>query len=358
MKPHMLKGLVVDEISLVDSPANPGALHILFKREGHTMPTAEELAEIERRKALAAPGALDRLLIKLGITKRDKVTVDPETYVSAASEKLTEATKALAKSIGEINHDASITDKEAAIAKSMGEFLSFTSDATGEQIEKAMRDVALLKAGKDDPSMPSDAETIAALTKQLADKEAELVKAKAAADDPDAGDDAAEAKKKKDAALAAAAYKKALEANGGSVELTKARGEISDLQKRLASFEAERELETFRKRALAIGVAEAQAETIMKASKGDAESFAKVLEMLKGATTAARVGGIFKEFGGASGGANDGSALAEIEAKAEVLTKSDPKLSIIAARVQVRKSDIALAQRERDEERARVRAVS
>lgn len=351
----MLKGLVVDEISLVDSPANPGALHILFKRKGQPMPTAEELAETERKKALATPSALDRLLVKLGITKRAAPgAIDPETYVAAASEKLGEATKALAKSIGEINKDDTIADKNAAIAKSMGEFLTFSADATAEQIEKAMRDVALLKSGKDDTGMPTDAEQVAALTKQLADRDAELAIAKAAAD-PAA---AAAAKKKKEEADAADAYKKQLEANGGSVALTKALADVVELNKRVATFEAERELETFRKRATAIGVAEAQAEVLLKASKGDPEAFGKVLDLIKGATAQIRTGALFKEFGGAGTGANDGTAHAEVAAKAEVMMKADPKLGAIAARVAVRKADLALAQRERDEERAHTRLVS
>lgn len=346
LRPHMLKGLQVDEISLVDAPANPGAFHILFKRGGQPMPTPAEL-EIARKKA-ATPGPLERLLVKLGITKSAE-TVDPETFVAAATSAFDQARIALGKSIDSIIADAAVTDKAAAIAKSMEEFKTFTDDTVGDQIEKAMRAVALLKAGKDDAPMPTEAEQIAALTKQLADKEAELALAKAA--DPAAAAAAAKKKKEDDEA---AAMKKRLEAAGGSVELTKALGQIETLQKTVAGFEAEREMATFRKRAADIGVAEAQAEVIMKASKGDEKSFAAVLDMLKSATTAARTGGVFKEFGGA-GGAGAGGAKGEVDAAAEVMRKANPALSIFQARAAVRKSDLDLAQRERDEERAAAR---
>ena len=61
-RPHMLKGLTVDEISLVDAPANPGALAVLYKRRDQTMETGLE-AYLKRtftdaeRKKLASSGA-------------------------------------------------------------------------------------------------------------------------------------------------------------------------------------------------------------------------------------------------------------------------------------------------------------
>lgn len=429
-RPHTLKSLRVDEISLVDAPANPGALHVLFKRRETRMPTDAELAEAymkreftaEQRKDAAAsgaalpdgsfpisnvddlknaikavgrasdpgkakahikaraktlgataelpdtwkgtdPGMLDRLLTRLGIGKRAPEAVDPDNYLDAASAAVDKATQALATSIGSILADTTVTDKAPAIEKSLAEFRAFTADATAEQIEKAMRDVALATSPvrKDDDVMPTPEEQVATLTKALDAANLELAKAKMS---PKHAKFMAGLKTDDAKAKFAAKSPDDREAQCGAepdnddvgkramVELTKAQGEVADLQKRVAGFEAEREMEGFRKRAAAIGVGEAQAETILKASKGDPDAFGKLLDMVKAATTAARTGAIFKEFGGTGGTGDAGTARAEVESKAETLMKADPKLSPILARVQVRKANLELAQRERDEERA------
>lgn len=347
-RPHLLKGLKVSEISLVDAPANPGALHVLFKRKDATMATAVK----------TDGGALDRLLQRLGIGKKAPAAVDPDSYMDAAGAKIDAATEALGKSITSILADEKVTDKSAEIAKSLAQFRSYAGDQVGEQIEKAMRDVALATAVTKDDAMPTMEEmtaSLAEMSKKLADTEAELAKAKKAAPDPDASDDAAAAaaKKKKDAEAAMA---KSSEGALFLAELKKSQDEAVELAKRVAVFEAERELEAMKKRATQIGAAEAQAETILKASKGDAKAFEAVLDMVKAANAQARAGAIFKEFGSTGAAAAEGSAKAEVEALASTMMKADPKLSVIHARVAVRKANAELAQRERDEERAAIRA--
>ena len=209
--------------------------------------------------------------------------------------------------------------------------------------------------------MPTPDEQIATLTKQLAEVQMEVAIGKLSTKHAKhmaalTSDDAkkafmAKSPEDKDAACATAETEKALDPQT-VVALTKAQTEIADLHKRIATFEADKELATFRKRASDIGLGDAQAEMLLKASKGDQTEFDKLLAVVKAATEAARTGSVFKEFGGIGGnGAGGGQAAAEVNALAETLRKADPKLSIIAARVQVRKNDLVLAQRERDEER-------
>ena len=426
-KRHTLKGLRVDEISLVDAPANPGALALLYKRRDQAIMDADVLAYLKRnfsegeRKTLASsgkalpdgsfpienvsdlhnaikavgrasdpakakahiktrakalgaesalpdtwkrdPGPLDRLLTRLGIGKRTATDdLDPDLYADAAADAVDKATDALGVSIASILADAAVSDKAAAISKSLAEFRTHLGGEVPGQIEKAMRDVAVA-AGvieKDDPPMPTIEElvaSVAALTKRLEDTEGELAKAKKKLPpDPD-GDAAADADEKKKADKEKAdAMKKALEA-GQSVELTKALAETADLQKRLAVFEAEREVNTMKRRAIEIGVPETQAELLLKARQGDPTSFDAVLDIIKAANAQARAGGVFKEFGSAGGGVSGAGARGEVEALAQTLVKADPKLSIIAARVAVRKQHPDIAQRERDEERAAIRQV-
>ena len=436
---HTLKGLTVDEISLVDAPANPGAVALLYKRRDPTMDAAataylkRSFSDDERRKLASSgaalpdgsfpienvedlhnavklaghasdparakahvrarakaldaeaaipdawkrePGALDRLLTRLGLAKRVPATeIDPDTYSDAAADAVDKATDALGVSIASILADAAITDKAPAIQKSLAEFRTHLGDAVPDQIEKAMRDVAQA-AGvieKDDHPMPTIEElsaTVEALTKRLADAEAavdvnklsdkhkkfhdslktEDAKAKFAAKSADERDKQMEGKGDNDGDEAC---KRQIEAEN----LAKALEHTAALEKRLATFEAEREIMLMRKRATDIGVGEAQAEVLLKASQGDATAFDAVLGMLKAATAQARTGGVFKEFGTTQGGGTGAGARGEIEAMAETLTKADPTLSIIQARVAVRKTHTALAQRERDEERAAIRAV-
>jgi hypothetical protein len=428
-KRHTLKGLRVDEISLVDAPANPGALALLYKRRDQAIMDADVLAYLKRsfsegeRKTLASsgkalpdgsfpienvsdlhnaikavgrasdpakakahirarakalnatdaipdtwksfdPGPLERLLTRLGIGKRapDPSDLDPDIYADAAADAVDKATDALAVSIASILADAAVSDKAAAISKSLAEFRTHLGGEVPGQIEKAMRDVAVA-AGvieKDDLPMPTIEElvaSVAALTKRLEDTEGELAKAKKKLPpDPD-GDAQADADEKKKADKEKAdAMKKALEA-GQSVELTKALAETADLQKRLAVFEAEREVNTMKRRAIEIGVPETQAELLLKARQGDPTSFDAVLDIIKAANAQARAGGVFKEFGSAGGGVSGAGARGEVEALAQTLVKADPKLSIIAARVAVRKQHPDIAQRERDEERAAIRQV-
>jgi len=170
---------------------------------------------------------------------------------------------------------------------------------------------------------------------------------------------AAKSPEDRDAQCDAANKRLALGDSDTAIALRKALDDQEDLRKRLAVFEEDRELMAFKKRASDIGVAETQAELILKASKGDQKSFDAVLDMIKAANAQARTAGVFKEFG-SNGGVprGNGSALAEIEAHAETLRKADPKLSLIQARVTVRKAHPDLAQRERDEERAAIRAVT
>jgi hypothetical protein len=350
-RPHTLKGLRIHEVSLVDVPANPGAQHVLFKR----------------RDAMTAESALDRLLTRLGMrkTKNADGEVDPARYADDAAKTVDEATAALAKSIASILEDAAVTDKGAQIEKSIAEFRGYVDEHMTDHIEKAMRDVASVIEKKDDPTMPTVEEvqaTNADLTKQLAAMQEELAKAKMTPDEAEAYKAMSPEQQKAYLAADAAGRKAMLskrDDGAGDIRLTKALAETEDLKKRLASFEAERELQAFQKRATDVGLAPAQAETLLKASKGDQTAFDAMLDVIKAQNAQLRAGTVFKEFGSAGGtGPATGAARAEIEAAAQTLVKADPKLSMIAARVQVRKAQPELAQRERDEERAAVRAVS
>jgi hypothetical protein len=103
------------------------------------------------------------------------------------------------------------------------------------------------------------------------------------------------------------------------------------MRKRIESLEGSGDLVTLNKRALEVGLSEAEGATIQKALKGDREAVEKLLGFVKQATAAAVAGGVFKEFGTSSGTGVVTSAYDELVAKAAELRKADPKMTSASA---------------------------
>lgn len=109
--------------------------------------------------------------------------------------------------------------------------------------------------------------------------------------------------------------------------VTKAANEA--LAKRVAELEASKETETLAKRAVEIGQTPAFAETLQKARKGDLTAVTKLEDTIKALTAQVKEAGLFKEIG--TDVAKSGSALDQLNAKADELRKADPKLSTVKA---------------------------
>jgi hypothetical protein len=344
----------------------------------HVMARAKALgaeAQIPAEWRTAKTGsAWDALLTRLGIRKAEPAPVDPDTYSEAAEADVDAAVAALGKSLETILGDGAVTDKAAAVLKSLGQFRIHVADKVSDHIEKAMRDVALASAAAGSPrGKEGDMPTLDELNKTITDLTARVTKAEreaniaklsqahadyAAASDMDEDDKAKFAAKspaERDAHMAKNPIKK-LDPKLPP-EVVEALAKAKETSDRLAVLEGERALSDMRKRAVEIGVGEAQAEVLLKAQAGDKDAIAKVFELLKAANAQAKTGKLFEEFGSRTPGGPAGSARAEVQAKAEELRKSDGKLTLEIARVNVRKANPDLAQRERDEERAAIHAV-
>jgi hypothetical protein len=346
---HTLTGLRISEVSLVDFPANTGATHILYKRKDPPMTATTK-----------SDGAFAALLTRLGLRKSAADRFDPDSYADASADLIGKAQSGLAESLQSILADASVTDKTAAIAKSLDQFGAFVEAGVCETIEKAMSDVAqaVTEKGQDMPTADELTAANAELTRRVAKMERELAIAKMSQEHADYASAADMSKEDQDEFAAKTPAerdehmkKHPIKKSPLPEHVQKALDDAVAMRKRLDVLEGERELETMRKRASEIGIGAAHAETILKASQGDPKAFGDVLNLLKAATEQARVGKLFGEFGSAGSGA-PGSAQADVAAAAEVLAKADPKLSVAAARTQIRKSRPDLAQRERNEERA------
>ncbi|MGH9675711.1 MAG: hypothetical protein ACRD36_01300 [Candidatus Acidiferrum sp.] len=84
-------------------------------------------------------------------------------------------------------------------------------------------------------------------------------------------------------------------------------------------------IETFAKRAVALGCPRAFGEVLRKASQGNPEAFAKIEETIAALNQQVKTGKLFDEFGTASPGA--ATAYDAIKAKADELRKAMPQLT-------------------------------
>ena len=147
---------------------------------------------------------------------------------------------------------------------------------------------------------------------------------------------------------------KSFESEGSSLCAPAGPPELAQADLTAAGIETERETERFEKRAVEIGMSKAQGELLMKAHKGDAAALKKLEDVLKGLHEQITTGKLFAEFGSANAGAVD--AYDEITAKAEVLRKAEPKLTIEKAKAKVIEdpANADLMKRYREEQRQKI----
>jgi hypothetical protein len=141
------------------------------------------------------------------------------------------------------------------------------------------------------------------------------------------------------------------------------RSDNEALQKRLQTIEDERALEVAKRDSKELGMTATNAgEILMKARRGDLEAMKawedQCRQIAKAAKEIEKTGKIFAEFGTAQGTAagSDGSAYAEMVAKAAELRKSKPELTEAQAFSKVTEdpANRELVARERDERMAKI----
>lgn len=141
------------------------------------------------------------------------------------------------------------------------------------------------------------------------------------------------------------------------------RSDNEALQKRLQAIEDERAMEIAKKDAKELGMTATNAgEILMKARRGDADAMKaweeQCRQIAKQAKEIEKTGKIFSEFGTSRGTAagSDGSAHAELVAKAAELRKAKPELTEALAydKVYADPANRELANRERDERMAKI----
>lgn len=344
-----LVNLLVKEVSLVDRPANPGAVVLLTKRDD-----ASE-GEIDKKLTIwqGADGSItyQHAPAKPADASDGKKPPKKKGKLSkAASSVLNRAVEALAKSFDSL-FEVSEADRQVLLAQTMNEFETFVQaempagdedGAPGSDADTTDNPGGILK-GNDDMTMTKEQGD--ALQKSLDETKAELAKASTEiaflkmssehqefAKDFDAEKKAAWAKKDpkaRDAEVADCA-KRAAEQIPDSVRKALADGEVAKaesekLAKRVADLEAKDAREAITKRVSELGLSAEYVDVLTKARKGDVEALTKLEDQIKALGKQVKESALFKEFGSVQTATGD--AYGQLQAKAEELRKHDAKLT-------------------------------
>lgn len=295
---------------------------------------------------------------------------DAEEYSRQLLCDIDEATCRLRESVCSIMCDDEVTDKQKMLEETFQQFHQHLQDLASEDLQKALGQAMAANKG-DDTMTPEELKKaiatevakqatekdadIAKLKEEVVKKDAELAFAKMSDEHKKAASDMSDEDKAKFMAMSADerdAHLKKRAAPELPADVKKKLDEFEDIKKKQAEYETEREVVSFGKRAVGLGLVEADGEILRKAYKGDKDAIAKLEEKLKGLTEQVNKGDLFKEFGTNQGGNVTGGAMAQLTAKRDELMKSDPKLTSEQAFSKVyadpaNKELVALEKRER-----------
>lgn len=274
--------------------------------------------------------------------------------------------KALSDTLKSVMQDSAVTDKPSAIIEVYKQLqdhlekLETTTMPTLKEIAKALEDGVTEAISK---MSSAHREVYGKLTGDVAKSFVFMDDGERAAfiaktfppKKPDAADDNDEddAKKrqadldKREAALAKR------EEEVRRAEIAK-NDQLADLKKRLDVLTEKDQRAEFGKRALDLGLTEADGDMLLKAHRGDPEALTKMEEKIKALVAQTSTGDVFKEFGSRGNGGSAGtSGHDQLVAKAAEIRKADPKLTVEQAYVKAvedpaNREIVALEKRERD----------
>lgn len=306
--PRQLTNLRIDEVSSVDRGAGKGVRVLLMKRHA------------DAQKAEAMP--------------EDKQEV---------------AHKALQLAVGSILADGGDTAAVVECFKQFHEFLSNTAPAeetamTKEEISKLIAEELAKLSAKDGPLPKKDKGKPAPDADGDDDGDAEKMLAKVFGAER-AAEIVAEMKTEKSEVPV-------VEKAAKDVEIAKRDAKIEELTKHVNDLRDASQRVEFGKRAVAIGLVEADGEKLRKAYSGDVDSLKFMEDTIAKLNVQVAKAGLFNEIG--SGGGAAASAHDELKSKALELRKGNPKLTEAQAYVQAMDLYPEIAKREKDERDAKI----
>ncbi len=334
--PNELTEISISEISICDKGANPGAKAILVKsKDGETRKPGRPRKDADMQ-GLSFDAAL--------------ASVNAEEYAEEMLEGVHGAIQALHRSVHSILDDEEIADPEAALKATFDQFREHMAGMVPEAMEKAISDsiAKALNAGSasETPtdtkgnSMSEDVtKALEAANAKIAELETAIAKAYSAeeADFMSKMDDAGKEKFK---GMSPEERKKMMEKECGKMtkrddlpeDIRKRLDDAEKLEKRLAALEAEREFESFKKRASDCGLAADAAKHLQVIAKASPDALDFVEKLAKAVHEVEKRSPLFKEQG-SDNGADATSANAQLVAKAHEIAGRD-KVSFAKAYTQ------------------------
>ena len=266
--------------------------------------------------------------------------VNAEEYAEEMLEGVRGAIQALHRSVHSILDDEEIADPEAALKATFDQFREHMAGMVPEAMEKAISDsiAKALNAGsasntptdvKGNPMSEDVTKALESATAKIADLEATIAKSFSAEEAEFMAKMDGEAKDKFKG-MTPEERKKLMEKECGKMtkrddlpeDIRKRLDDAEKMEKRLAALEAEREFETFKKRANDCGLASDAAKHLQVIAKASPESLDFVEKLAKAAQEVEKRSPLFKELG-TDNGADASTASAQLVAKAHDIEASE-----------------------------------
>lgn len=266
--------------------------------------------------------------------------IEAREYAADIMEEVSEACEALYRSVHSILDDETITDPEASVKATVDQFKAHMAGLVPEAMEKAISETVAkaLNAGsasntptdvKGNPMSEDVKKALEAATAEIASLKDQIAKSFSADEaefmakmDGDAKD--------KFKGMSPEERKAAMEKECGKMtkrddlpeDIRKALNEAEDLKKRLGALEAEREFETFKKRASDCGLASDAAKHLQVIAKVSPEALDFVEKLAKAVHEVEKRSPLFKEVG-SDNGADASTANAQLVAKAHEIVNTE-----------------------------------
>jgi hypothetical protein len=312
---------------------NKSDLHNAMQAIGRAKDPAKAKAHIRRRaKALGLSGELSDAFKHAPVGERvadffaDLFKREPERDARDGFEA---ALAGLAESVKSIMDDEADVDREDMLAKTFTQFHEHVSPLLGDRAlqqptdKKELPMSAILKAlGLQDDASEEDAlKAIAAMIeKQRGRRNGNGNGDKEEEEEDDEEEKKEKARRRKDEEDEEKEEKALLALPAG---IRKQIADGKDAIERVKKLEDAAALIAFNKRAVDVGLPEAEGVTLQKAYAGDREAIDKLLTLTKSGFAAAKEAGAFKEFGG-TGLGGGGTAYDQFAALAQKYLKDHP----------------------------------
>lgn len=353
----ILTHLRIDEVSSVDRGAGEGVKILLMKRDKDN-PMSTKIGKMFSN--LFGGGNIDN---SITIDKSVEGLAESITSILSADDDDVAKSAALTKTFEQFGDylKSTLTAGPAVVIKEEPEMdlkilakaLGLAETATEEEVSAAVA---------------KSLSATAALTANVQKMESELRLAKAEFTDAEldfynkadgeADTDAADVAKSKKKAFRLASHPERASLMKSAeppvpAYIAKLMSDNEAMTKRLVELEAGGSLVALTKQATEAGLPESEGLTIQKALSGDKTAVEKLLGFIKQAAAAAKVGGVFKEFGASGGTGVVSTAYDELSELAKVMVKADPKLTFPAAFAKVYEdpANVEIVKRERGENR-------